>query len=94
MSCRASSVREVGGAPTTPTSTSPVSTQSMTCRLPPMRSEIDTSGYLPRKAPMSAGSTYSPGMVEPPTTSSPLTRPWNCSIACFASRESASRRRA
>src|SRR6266850_5875701 len=81
ISGRDSSAREDGSAPTTPISTWPCSTQSCTSRLAPMRSESETSGYFRRKAPISAGSTYSPGMLEPPSTSSPLTRPWNCSIA-------------
>src|SRR5438477_572538 len=63
-------------------------------RLEPMRRQIEMSGYLPLNRPISAGSTYSPGIVEPPTTSSPDMRPWNWSSACCASRWSASRRRA
>ena len=59
-----------------------------------MSSEIEISGYLALNWPMSAGSTYSPGIVLPPTTSSPLIRPWKRSSAWWASRDSASMRRA
>src|SRR6266478_2126415 len=52
------------------------------------------SGYFALNWPISAGSRYSPGIVEPPTTSWPLSRPWNWSSACRASRERASMRRA
>ncbi len=45
------------------------------------------SGYLPLKWPMIAGSTYSPGMVLAPTSSSPLMRPLKPSMAWRASRE-------
>ena len=40
-----------------------------------MSSDTEMSGYFALNAPSSAGSTYSPGMVLPPMTSSPLMRP-------------------
>jgi hypothetical protein len=46
-------------------------------RLSPICNDTAISGCLARNAPISAGSTYSPGMLEPPTISSPLSRPWN-----------------
>src|SRR5207244_1262201 len=62
---RARRVFGPGGAPTTPTSASPSSTHAVTWRLEPMRRQIEMSGYFPLNRPISAGSTYSPGLVAP-----------------------------
>ena len=53
---------------------------------------VEMSGNFSLKRPRMAGRMYSPGMVLPPTTSSPLIRPWNASSAWRASRASASMR--
>ena len=38
------------------------------------------SGYFSLKRPMRDGSTYSPGIVLAPISSSPLIRPWKLSM--------------
>ena len=63
--------------PTTATSTRPSATQSVTPRLSPMSRVIEMSGNFSLNRPRMAGRMYSPGMVLPPTTRTPLIRPWN-----------------
>ncbi len=76
-------------APTTPSSARPSATQSTTVWLSPIRSVMEMSGYFSLKRPIRVGSTYSPGIVLAPISSSPLISPWKLSMAWRASRESA-----
>ena len=79
-----------GSAPTTPASTCPSRTAWTMPRVSEIWSVIATRGCRSRNRPMTAGRTYSPGIVLAPTSRVPVTCPRNWSSAWRASTARAS----